>query len=131
MYLCDLSFGDRKYAKLKGLSVLPPRREEGTEDQKQWMLNISQLLVEGPADIAIELAKESFRKFHEVPYEEFVRKACGFPLEPIDEFLWYYELLAHKIYAKFIRVSLNPLPQVKEVSRRRLTDPSLPSPKQI
>ncbi|KAJ6125788.1 hypothetical protein N7471_010281 [Penicillium samsonianum] len=70
---CKLGLCDKKYAKLKGLNVFPPHREENTPDQKQWMLNISQLVAGGPADIAIELAKESYRKFHEVPNKEFVR----------------------------------------------------------
>lgn len=107
--------------KPKGLEALSPQRAEYTPNPAHWDFDVSRLVKDDPAILARNLSDESFRKFRRIPYEGFVRKAFGLPSKCIDNFLWHYELLAHKIYAKLIKEAVNPLYEVEKVSRPRLS----------
>jgi hypothetical protein len=112
--LCKFGLFDDNYAQLQGLEAFSTRREEYPSSSKVWGIDLSQLVDEKPAVIARKLSEESFNKFRNVPYEEFIRKAAGFSSDCIDYFLWSYELLEWKWYTK---VPVHLSFQVKEVSR--------------
>jgi hypothetical protein len=82
--LCKFGLFDDNYAQLQGLEAFSTRHEEYPSGSKAWGIDLSQLVDEKPAVIARKLSDESFNKFRNVPYEEFIRKAAGFSSDCID-----------------------------------------------
>lgn len=126
MLLRKLGLIDEKDNKANRLEAISPHRAEYAPNRRHWDFDVSRLMKEDPAMLARKLSNESLQKFRRIPYEEFVRGASGLPSKCVDDFLWQYELLAHKIYAKLIKEIVNPLPKVKKVSGLRLVVYSLP-----
>jgi hypothetical protein len=78
---------------------------------------VSQLL-DSSGTTATKLAEQSFRRFSQLTFEEFVRRAYGLPSQGIDDFLRGYEFLEVRVYSKFARnfQHLRLLNQLRKIS---------------
>ena len=94
---------DDRYARLKGLRVLPSYREEYRPLPEGWGIRLSHILQGGPDAAATILFRKSGQNLTSVPFEEFVRKAFGLDSDTIDHFLWNYEHLSFKLYCDILR----------------------------
>ncbi|OQD77375.1 hypothetical protein PENANT_c108G02718 [Penicillium antarcticum] len=90
------------YAQMEGLQPLSSQKERLVFPES-WDWRLSQSLLEGPEATAAKLAKQSIRRFSQIPFEELVRRAYGHPSQGIDDLHREYEFLKVQVYSTFTR----------------------------